>query len=146
MSVQGFLSDSEEQAVVDAITAAELNTSGEIRLHIENKCKGDVIDRAKVVFSDLKMFETENRNGVLIYIALLDHKLCVWGDKGIHSKVGQSFWDSEVAELIQAFKEKQFEKGLVKLIGSIGTKLSSLFPYQDDDTNELDNSISFNEN
>jgi uncharacterized membrane protein len=146
MSIQGFLTDSEEQAVVDAITAAEKRTSGEIRLHLENRCKGDVLDRAKRVFADLNMYKTKDRNAVLIYIALLDHKLVVWGDEGIHSKVGQQFWDDEVQAVIQAFKEKKFEQGLITLIQDIGEKLSSLFPFNKNDVDELDNSISKNNN
>lgn len=146
MSVHGFLTDEEEQAVVDAISKAELATSGEVRLHIENRCKGDVIERAKQVFTDLEMAKTADRNAVLIYIALMDHKLCVWGDEGIHQKVGQAFWDNEVAQLVVAFKEKNFKKGLITLISDIGTKLSALFPYKSNDKNELDNSISFNQN
>lgn len=146
MAIQGFLTDEQEQAVVDSITAAELKTSGEIRLHIENRCKGDAEKRAKAVFSDLKMAKTKDRNGILIYIALLDHKLCIWGDEGIHAKVGQSFWDDELAQLVVAFKEKEFKSGLIALISKMGAKLSELFPFQSDDTNELDNSISFNKN
>jgi uncharacterized membrane protein len=146
MSVQGFLSDLEEQSVIDAITKAELATSGEIRLHIENRCKGDAIERAKKVFTDLNMHKTKDRNAVIVYIALIDHKLCVWGDEGIHIKVGQSFWDNEVAALVQAFKNKQFASGLIQLITDIGSKLGELFPYTADDKNELDNSISFNQN
>lgn len=146
MAIQGFLSDEQEQAVVDSITAAELKTSGEIRLHIENRCKGGAQKRAQQVFSDLKMTQTKDRNGILIYIALLDHKLCIWGDEGFHAKVGQSFWDSEMAQLVSAFKEKQFKEGLIALISKMGIKLSDLFPFQSDDTNELDNSISFNKN
>ncbi|TNE74082.1 TPM domain-containing protein [bacterium] len=146
MAVEGFLSDSEEQAVVEAITAAELKTSGEIRLHVENRCKGDAIERVKKVFSELGMYNTKDRNAVLIYIALLDHKLVVWGDEGIHTQVGQHFWDSEVAAILNAFKNKRFKEGLVDLILHIGEKLSSLFPHQKDDIDELDNSISKNDN
>lgn len=146
MSIQGFLTDAEEQAVVDAITAAEKRTSGEIRIHVENRCKGDVVERAKRVFADLNMYKTKDRNAVLIYIALLDHKLVVWGDEGIHSKVGQQFWDEEVRTVIQAFKEKKFAQGLVNLIQAIGEKLATLFPFEKNDVDELDNSISKNNN
>lgn len=146
MAVKGFLSDIEEKQVVDAIYSAEKTTSGEIRLHIENRCKGDVIERAKVVFAQLNMQKTKERNGILLYIALLDHKVAIWGDEGIHSKVGQSFWDSEVNRLVQAFKNQEYKQGLITVISEIGSKLGELFPYQDNDSNELDNSISINAN
>ncbi|NCP85397.1 MAG: TPM domain-containing protein [Bacteroidetes bacterium] len=146
MSIKGFLNEEDELAVVQAISKAELNTSGEIRLHLENRCKGDVVNRAKQVFADLEMFKTKDKNGILIYIALIDHKLCIWGDEGIHAKLGQDFWDSEVAILIATFKENKYKDGLVSVIETIGTKLSEYFPYQSDDVNELDNDISFNAN
>lgn len=146
MSIQGFLTDAEEQAVVDAITAAEKRTSGEIRIHIENRCKGDVVERAKRVFTQLNMYKTKERNAVLIYIALLEHKLVIWGDEGIHSKVGQQFWDQEVRAVIEAFKERKFVQGLVSLIQAIGEKLATLFPFKENDVDELDNSISKNNN
>lgn len=146
MSIQGFLNEEEEQSVVQAISKAELATSGEIRLHIENRCKGDVLVRAKQVFADLDMLKTKDRNGILIYIALIDHKLCIWGDEGIHTKLGQSFWDSEVETIISSFKEKKFKDGLIQVIETIGLKLSELYPYKSDDKNELDNDISFNAN
>lgn len=146
MPIKGFLTESEEKEVVDSIANAEKLTSGEIRLHIENRCKKDPIERAKEVFAQLNMQNTKQRNAILVYIALIDHKLVIWGDEGIHVQVGQSFWDSEVEQLVRAFKEKAFKTGLVQTITQIGSKLGELFPYQDDDTDELDNTISINSN
>ena len=96
-----YFSEPEKQLIVNAIKQAETNTSGEIRVFIENKCSYvDAIDRAKELFEKLKMFETEQRNGVLLYVALKDRQLAIFGDKGIYEKTGVEFWNNEVNELI----------------------------------------------
>lgn len=140
-----FLSQEQEEHIVEAIRQAEEATSGEIRLHIEKKCKAESpIERAKQVFSDLKMHETELRNGVIVYVAWKDQKVAIWGDEGIHDKVGQSFWENEVDLLISYFKKEEYETGLSEVILQIGQKLKENFPYQTDDVNELSNTISYN--
>jgi len=138
-----FLSKEEEQEVIEAIKKAEKTTSGEIRVHIEKKCKKDTLERAKEVFSKLKMHETEQRNGVIVYVSSKDHKIAIWGDKGIHEKVGQKFWEDEVELLIKYFKAGDYPTGLSEVITQIGEKLSEFFPYQRDDINELSNEISY---
>jgi uncharacterized membrane protein len=134
---------SEKIKVVNAIKQAELNTSGEIRVHIEDKCKGDVLDRATDVFAMLKMHKTELRNGVLFYLALKDRKYAVLGDAGINAVVPDNFWESVKDTLLQHFKEGSFTEGLSLGIGMAGEKLKQHFPYQSDDVNELPNDISF---
>lgn len=138
-----FLTESEEQQIVDAIKAAELNTSGELRVHFEEKCKGDVTKRMKEVFTRLKMHETEQRNGILLYLATEDRKVGIWGDEGIHEKVGQQFWEDEITLIIDHFKKDEKAEGLSKAILQVGEKLREYFPYQSDDINELDDSISY---
>jgi len=140
-----FLSQEQEEHIVEAIQQAEEATSGEIRVHIEKKCKAESpIERAQQVFSELKMHETELRNGVIVYVAWKDHKVAIWGDEGIHEKVGQSFWEEEVDLLISFFKKEEYETGLSEVILQIGQKLKENFPYQSDDVNELSNTISYN--
>ncbi|WP_103665513.1 TPM domain-containing protein [Gracilimonas amylolytica] len=140
-----FLSQAQEEHIVEAIQQAEEATSGEIRVHIEKKCKAESpIERAQQMFSELKMHETELRNGVIVYVAWKDHKVAIWGDKGIHEKVGQSFWEEEVDLLISFFKKEEYETGLSEVILQIGQKLKENFPYQSDDVNELSNTISYN--
>ncbi len=140
-----FLSQEQEEHIVEAIQQAEEATSGEIRVHIEKKCKAESpIERAQQVFSELKMHETELRNGVIVYVAWKDHKIAIWGDEGIHEKVGQSFWEEEVDLLISFFKKEEYETGLSEVILQIGQKLKENFPYQSDDVNELSNTISYN--
>jgi uncharacterized membrane protein len=140
-----FFTETEQQQIVAAIVNAELNTSGEIRLHIEANCEGDAYERAKVVFEKLGMQHTQQKNGVLFYVAYSDRKLAILGDSGIHEKVSQEFWDEEKKLLLDHFKRDKYAEGLCLAIEQAGTKLKQHFPYLDNDTNELNNDISFGE-
>ena len=141
-----FLTKEQEQTVISAIKEAELNTSGEVRVHIEPKCKGgDGIKRAIEVFGELGMHETELRNGVIVYVATRDHKIAVWGDEGINKKVGQNFWDDVLATMKKYFQADDYETGLHDALIMIGEKLKEHFPYQSDDVNELSDDISYGE-
>jgi len=140
-----FLSKEEQQQIVQAIQEAEKETSGEIRLHIEAKCKGDPLDRAKEVFVKLKMHQTALRNGVIVYLAFQDRKFAIWGDKGINEKVPENFWQDVKEVMAEHFRNNQFAEGLIKGITMIGEKLKAFFPYQKDDVNELPDDISFGE-
>ncbi|MCD6375317.1 MAG: TPM domain-containing protein [Caldisericaceae bacterium] len=140
-----FLSKEEQQQIVQAIQEAEKETSGEIRLHIEAKCKGDPLDRAKEVFVKLKMHQTALRNGVIVYLAFQDRKFAIWGDKGINEKVPENFWQDVKEVMAEHFRNNQFAEGLINGITMIGEKLKAFFPYQKDDVNELPDDISFGE-
>ncbi|MBO6794205.1 MAG: TPM domain-containing protein [Balneolaceae bacterium] len=141
-----LLSKEQEKHVMAAIKEAETNTSGEIRVHLEDRCKGDdPIKRAIEVFGELHMHETELRNGVIVYVAIKDHKIAVWGDEGIHTKVGQNFWDDVLKRMTKYFQAGDFETGLSEAILMIGDKLKDNFPYQTDDKNELSDDISYGE-
>jgi uncharacterized membrane protein len=133
----------EKQIISIAIKNAELNTSGEIRVHIEKKCKEDVLDHAVYIFDKLGMQNTENRNGILFYLSLSDHKFAVIGDVGINQKVGDEFWEIIKNEMIPLFKENKMVVGLALGIEQAGIELKKYFPYQSDDKNELDDEISF---
>ena len=106
------LSEEEKSIIVKAIQEAELNTSGEIRVHLENHCKKDVLDRAAEVFATLKMHRTELRNGVLFYLAMKDHKFAILGDSGINQKVPEHFWEEIRDFMVGKFKENKFAEGL----------------------------------
>ena len=139
-----FLSSDDELAIVQAIQEAEKKTSGEVRVHIEKKCpKKDPIKRAISLFQKLRMHKTDLRNGVIVYVATEDHLLAIWGDEGIHAKVGQEFWESTLITLQEDFKTNQIKNGLTKALLDIGEKLQQHFPYQKDDKNELDDFISY---
>jgi uncharacterized membrane protein len=145
MSTQKFFTDSQQQAIIKSIENAELNTSGEIRLHVEDTCKINPVDRAIEIFEKLEMHKTELRNGVLFYLATKDKKIAVIGDKGINYIVTENFWDDVKNEIINQFKNNQFTEGICKAIEMAGEKLKMHFPFQVDDTNELSNDISFGE-
>lgn len=138
-----FFSNEEQLEIVNAIKQAELNTSGEIKVHIEPHCKFDVVDRAADVFNKLGMASTQLRNGVLIYLATVDHRFAIIGDKGINEKVPEHFWN-EVRDIMQKnFREKKIKDGLVKGILLAGEQLKHHFPYHAGDKNELNDNISF---
>jgi uncharacterized membrane protein len=138
-----FFDQSEQQLLVDAIAQAELKTSGEIRLHIESFCFGNELKRAQKVFTNLKMHETKEHNGVLIYIATFSRKIAVIGDEGIHQKLGNEFWQKVVAELITKFKENKKADALAECILTCGEQLGEFFPRSSDDKDELTNTISY---
>lgn len=140
--IEDFFTAQEEQQVVDAIKIAETNTSGEIRVHIEKSTDKDVLERAKEVFYQLKMNETQLQNGVLFYIATESHHFAVLGDKGINELVPDNFWDTEKELVLSHFKKGEYAKGLELAILEAGIKLKEFFPYQSDDTNELSDEIS----
>ncbi|MGY5354460.1 TPM domain-containing protein [Wenyingzhuangia sp. IMCC45467] len=138
-----FFTEIEEQQIVAAIQKAEKNTSGEIRVHIEPTFEGeDVMNRAITVFNDLKMFETDARNGVLFYVATKDKQFVILGDDGINEVVPDLFWETTKDKVINQFKQGQFAQGLIDGIEEAGNQLKTYFKYQSDDTNELSDEIS----
>ena len=139
---EDFLTQSEEQEIVQAIIASEKNTSGEIRVHIEEHSEKPPLDRAQEVFFKLKMDKTKYRNGVLFYVCVADKKFAIIGDEGINSVVDADFWNSTKEVVIANFKEKQFKTGIIDGILKAGEQLKSYFPYQSDDVDELSNEIS----
>jgi uncharacterized membrane protein len=141
---EDFLTKTDEQEIVLSIVEAEKNTSGEIRVHIEQHSEKSPLDRAQEVFFELKMSETKDRNGVLFYICVSDKKFAIIGDKGINDVVESDFWDCTKDTVIANFKEGNFKKGLVEGILRAGERLKKYFPHQLDDTNELSNEISRN--
>lgn len=125
------------------IEQAEMHTSGELVVHVENTCPGEVFHHAVRVFETLGLHHTELRNAVLIYISVADHKLAILGDSGIHRFIQPSGWDDLVNKLGQSFKAGHFEQGLSQVIGEIGTRLGQHFPRMYHDQNEISNKVSF---
>ena len=143
MSIRNFFTTQEKEDVTIAIKNAELDTSGEIRVHIENTCKGDVKDQAAYLFEKLEMQKTEQRNGVLFYLAIKNRKFAILGDVGINQVVADDFWDDIRNHMLNHFRENNFVDGLVEGITMAGQQLKNHFPYQKDDVNELSDEISF---
>ena len=142
---QKFFSAEEEAMIVDAIRAAEQQTSGEVRLYVESKNRFvDPLDRAAEIFMQLKMTETVNRNAVLVYVAIKHRELAVFADEGIYAKAGKDFWNNAVATMLKEFKKENYAEGLVEVIHKIGNSLKAHFPYDAaTDKNELPDDIVF---
>jgi uncharacterized membrane protein len=150
--VEDFLTQEEEQAIVAAIGVAEKNTSGEIRVHIEkgsshkgedeNQTSMAPVERAMEVFHQLQMDNTQERNGVIIYVAVKSKQFAICGDKGINEKVAADFWDCTKDIMLSHFKNGNFKQGLIDGVLRAGEQLKKHFPYQSDDINELSNEIS----
>jgi len=140
-----FFSAEEKAVVTTAIQLAEQRTSGEIRVYIENNCPAaEPLERASAIFQELKMNETLARNGVLVYVAMKDKKLAVYGDAGIHEKVGDAFWQEAVSKIVLHFNKQNYSEGIAGIVHGIGEALATHFPYvAKDDTNELPDEIVF---
>jgi uncharacterized membrane protein len=140
-----FFTTEEKQRIVDAVRLAERRTSGEIRVFVESRCPYmDAIDRAIQIFYKLKMDKTDDRNAVIIYVAIKDHQLAVYGDEGIHTKVGQEYWTKEVQQMISSFNRENYADGIRQCVIDIGEALHSHFPFDNDsDKNELPDNIVF---
>jgi uncharacterized membrane protein len=137
--------DQQRAMLKRAIEVAEMDTSGEIRVHIENKCPVDPFDRAAYIFARMEMHKTGLRNGVLFYVAVSDRKLVILGDAGINAVVGTDFWESTKDLVLGYFRDEKFVEGLVAGITQTGALLKKHFPYQQGDVNELSDDISFGE-
>ena len=142
---KSFFSDEERQLIVDAVRTAERRTSGEVRIFVESRCPYmDAIDRATEVFLKLQMQKTVERNAVLIYVAITDRQLAVYGDEGIHKRVGQEYWDREVKQMISSFNRENYAEGIRDCVTDIGDALHEHFPFNNDtDKNELPDNIVF---
>jgi len=140
--VEDFLTAEEEQEIVLAILEAEKNTSGEIRVHIEAHTRLEPMERAKEVFHKLKMDNTKQENGVLIYVAVNDRKFAICGDRGINAVVPPDFWDSTKNTIQEEFKKKNFKKGIIDGVLMAGKELQAHFPWRHGDTNELSDEVS----
>jgi uncharacterized membrane protein len=140
-----FFSPQENELVVTAIRTAELRTSGEVRVYVESHCRFvDALDRGLEIFQSLKMTETADRNAVLVYVALKDKQLAVFGDEGIHQKVGTQFWNQKVQQMLQHFNKNNYAEGIAEVVKEIGEVLVHHFPYnKDTDKNELPDDIVF---
>ncbi len=141
-TVEDFLTTAEEREVIAAIRSAEKRTSGEIRVHIERGEGKDALKRAQEVFHLLKMDNTKEENGVLIYIAVDEHTFAICGDRGIDGLVPDGFWDSTKNTIATHFAKGAFKDGLVAGILEAGKELREHFPWKHNDADELPNEIS----
>ncbi|HEY6063909.1 MAG TPA: TPM domain-containing protein [Chitinophagaceae bacterium] len=140
-----FFTEEESRLIVKAIRHAEHQTSGEVRVFVESRCSWvDAIDRATEVFFSLKMDKTEQRNAVVVYVAVKDRQLAVFGDEGIHHKVGDAYWNKVVGEMLTSFNTNNYAEGISNCVIQIGEALKTHFPFNGDtDKNELPDEIVF---
>ncbi|MCX6229038.1 MAG: TPM domain-containing protein [Bacteroidia bacterium] len=143
MNPKDFLGKENERLIKEAIGVAEHQTSGEIRVHLEESCKNEVLDRAAWLFKKLDMHKTKDRNGVLIYLSTKDRKFAIIGDIGINKVVPEGFWNAIKENMISHFTKGEFAEGIIDGIKLTGEQLKQFFPFQTDDTNELSDEISF---
>ncbi|RYY38825.1 MAG: TPM domain-containing protein [Chitinophagaceae bacterium] len=142
---EDFFTDEQKAQLVQAIQSAERRTSGEVRVFIESRCSYlDAVDRAREVFTELEMQQTDLRNATLVYVAVKDRQAAVFGDAGIHEKVGAAYWEQTIAGMLQEFRSEHLADGICVGITRLGEALQSYFPYDSDtDKNELPDDIVF---
>jgi 5,10-methylene-tetrahydrofolate dehydrogenase/methenyl tetrahydrofolate cyclohydrolase len=141
---EDYFTPHQKDVIVAAVRQAEKQTSGEVRVFIESKCSYvNAIDRAKELFEKLDMHKTEERNAVIVYVAIKHRQLAIFGDAGIYEKVGQKFWDEQLKQMLQHFNREDFVEGIATVVNHIGQALYQHFPYQKNDVNELPDDIVF---
>ena len=140
--VRKLLSEADLEVVTRAIREAEAHTSAEIRVHVDARCPGDAVARAVQVFERLGMHRTAERHGVLIYVAIGDKKLAVIGDRGIHERAGEGYWQDLLGAATSHFREARPRDGLVHALRELGQVLRRHFPRRRDDVNELGDEVS----
>lgn len=140
-----FFSKEENDKIIAAIRHAEECTSGEVRVFVESRCKFiDPLDRAMEIFAQLKMHETRDRNAVIVYVAIKDRQLAIYGDSGINAKTGDQYWKEEVKKMISEFNQQHYADGIANCVEDIGQALQTYFPYdKQTDKNELPDEIIF---
>ena len=140
-----FFTAEEKARIVEAIRAAEMQTSGEVRVYVETKNPYvDPVDRAAEVFYNLKMDKTDERNAVLLYIATRHRELALFGDEGIYNATAKGYWQAAVRNMLNEFDGDDITAGMVQCIHTIGQVLKDKFPYNKlEDKNELPDEIVF---
>ena len=138
-----FFSKREKQEIIRAIQENEMKTSGEIRVHLERRAREDIMAHARGIFQKIGMTRTEARNGVLIFMGIRTKRFCILGDRGIHERVPEGFWDELAGIMEKRFREDRFADGICETIQRVGEKLKECFPYERRDINELPDAISY---
>ena len=142
MRTKEFLSKLEHDRIVKAIKEAESKTSGQIRVYIQRgKLQVDPLIAAQKKFHRLKMHKTVERNAVLIFVAPRARKFAVVGDKAIHEKSGEQFWQRLVDGMRAHFRNEKFSHAIVEAIEEAGQALTEHFPKRSTSSEELPDEI-----
>jgi len=140
-SPERFLTDAESAAVTTAVGEAERLSSAELKVVLARHCWGSLKAKARRLFKKLGLERTEQRNCVLILLVTANREFLIYGDEGIHAKVGQGFWDDVLGRMQEAFDRDEFGAGLAEGVRQIGEKLARYFPRQQNDIDEISNEI-----
>ncbi len=141
MTIEEIITPEVKARIEHAIAKAEAGTSCELRVHLENKCSEDALDRASFIFAELEMHRTRLRNGVLIFLALEDRKVAIVGDAGINENMEHNSWEVIKNKMISHFRDERIEEGIIEGLDLVGEKIKQFFPIKSDDRNELPNYI-----
>jgi len=142
MRTKEFLSKLDHDRIVEAIRDAESKTSGQIRVFIQRgKLEVDPLIAAQKKFHRLGMHRTPERNAILIFVAPRAHKFAVVGDKAIHEKCGESYWQRVVDLMREHFRNEKFSHALVEGIEEAGKALAAHFPRRSTSCGELPDEI-----
>ena len=142
MRTKEFLSKLEHDRIVGAIREAESKTSGQIRVYIQRgKLRVDPLIAAQKKFHQLGIYKTRERNAVLIFVAPRAHKFAVVGDKAVHEKCGEQFWQRLVGAMREHFKKEDFNRAIIHGINELGKLLAIHFPRTGDTINELPDEV-----
>jgi len=131
-----------KKSVIEAIARAEMGTSGEIRVHLSHeKIEKDLVGHARGHFERLGMHQTRFRNGILLYVNPKLRKFAIYGDEGIHKKVGPDFWSGLATRVSKHIREKNLTEGIIHAVEALGAALKEHFPAEGPNSNELSNEI-----
>ena len=146
---RALFSDADLEAIAAAVAAAERETSGEIRVHLERRlprtrgaAPPDALARATEVFNRLGMHATAERNGVLVYLAVDDRKLAIAGDSGVHARVGDEYWQRVRDAMVERLRRGQPRDAVLHAVVEVGEVLRRFFPRRPEDRDELSNRVS----
>jgi uncharacterized membrane protein len=135
------------ESIERAIAATEMQHDGQIRFAVEAALDWQPLlagqtasERAVEVFSELRVWDTEHNNGVLIYLLLADRDVEIVADRGIHARLGQPVWEEICKEMEAAFRAGQFEAGVLAGVRAVGDRLIEHFPARNDKPNEMPDS------
>jgi uncharacterized membrane protein len=141
-----FMNDDELLRISNKIKEMESTTAGEIRVSVKEKKpflskRKSTHQLAHKEFFRLKMNETRDKTGILIFLILKERKFHILADEGINEKVPENTWDNVCREIQQKFQNGYFCDGILHGVERVGKILSEHFPIKPDDTNELSNEV-----
>ena len=138
------LSRQEKKEIVEAIRCAEMHTSGQIRVHLKDRCGENVLEEAKKIFTRLGMHRTKEHSAVLIFVAPASRRFAIVGDSGIHARAGQDFWHHSRDAMAQSLAQGRLKEAILTGIGQAAEELKKYFPAKPASGNELSDKVTEN--